>query len=106
MSTSKHIEPAVSLEEALTALRRAGARVFCVLPGAEDSLPLAEAAARLGVGTDWIREHRAEFPGAWRLPAGSRKVAGESYNIGQLRIPVRDIVALQERQRLRRAPPQ
>jgi hypothetical protein len=106
MSTSKHVEPAVSLADVLTVLRRAGGRVFCVLPGADDSLPLTEAAARLGVGKDWMREHIAEFPGAWRLPAGSRKVAGGSCNVGQLRIPIRDLLALQERQRLRRSPPQ
>ena len=102
---SRHPDGAVvSLDDAVATLSRIGARVFCILPGADDSLSLDEAAKRLSVGPDWVRKHLTEFPNAWRLPAGERKTrAGEGRNVGEIRIPVQDIVALQTRQRLRKA---
>jgi len=100
MSASKHLDD-VSLADALAALARAGARVFCVLPG-EESLSLVNAAKRIGVSTDWMRDHLAEFPNAYRLPAGERIVNGEGRNVGELRVPSRDIEAFQARHRLHR----
>ena len=76
------------------------ARAFFDFSG--DSVPLAVAAKRMGVGVDWVRSHLGEFPNAWRLPAGERVVNGEGRNVGELRIPLADIAAFQQRQRIRR----
>jgi hypothetical protein len=86
----------MSVDQAIMTLKAAGA-VF-VLPdsGGKGSLSLAKAAARLDVSRDWVRDHLHEFPGAWRLPAGS---AGERC-VGELRIPVRDLERFEERRRL------
>ena len=101
MSVSKHLDD-VSLADALAALARAGARVFCVLPG-EEALSLADAAKRLGVSKDWMRKHLAEFPNAFRLPAGEQMTAmGEGRNVGELRVPAKDLTAFQERHKLHR----
>lgn len=67
-----------------------------------DSLPLPAAAKRLAVSIDWLRGHLQEFPNAWRLPAGERVVNGEGRNVGELRIPVADLKAFEQRQRVRR----
>ena len=87
----------MELSEAISELTRAGA-VFAV-PAASGSLSLSLAAQRLDVSPSWVRQHLEEFPGAWRLPAGSR---GDR-NVGELRIPVRDLEALEKRQALRKA---
>ena len=94
--------PDDALTAAMALLRRAGAQFFCILPGQEDSVSLTEASRRLDVSADWLRDHLAEFPNAWRLPAGARTLHGEGRNVGELRIPVADILALRERQRLKR----
>lgn len=86
----------MSLDKAIEALTAAGA-VF-ILKTADGSLSVDAASKRLDVGKNWIRDHLEEFPNAWRLPARS---AGER-NVGELRIPVRDIEALEARQRLRK----
>lgn len=68
--------------------------VFSV-PESKGSLPLDQAGARLGFSADWVREHLAEFPNAWRAPGGGR-------NGGELRIPVRDLDAFERRQVIQR----
>lgn len=103
MSTSRRLDRHaaggdLSLHDAVAALTKAGARVFCVLPGTDDAVSLAEAARRLDVGTDWVRARLAEFPNRFRLPAGERKTStGEGKNVGEWRIPVADIAAFKER---------
>lgn len=98
-SASRQLE----LAAAIATLAAAGARFFCVLPEEGDSLGLADAGRRIGVSSDWIRSHLSEFPNAWRLPAGERRTAtGEGRNVGELRIPVADLNAFQQRQRLQK----
>lgn len=75
----------MSLEDAIKTLAEAGA-VFS-LPSAKH-LSLAEAAKRLDCSTKWVREHKQEFPNAWRMPGG------------ELRIPETDVDALAKRNRL------
>lgn len=87
----------MEIEEAIQVLRAAGAVITAPVNSAH--LSITDAAARLDLKTGWIREHLDEFPNAWRLPAGC---AGER-NVGELRIPVRDVEALAARNRLRRA---
>lgn len=87
----------MELHEALDVLRANGAVV--VAPATERHLSLQGAALSLDLSLDWFRDHLDEFPNAWRLPAGS--AAGR--NVGELRIPLKDIEALAERQRIRRA---
>lgn len=85
------------LAEAIQVLAKAGA-VF-VLADDRDSLSLERAGQRLDLSDDWLREHLDEFPNAWRLPANGGRA---TRNVGQLRIPVRDIEAFQLRQKVRR----
>lgn len=68
---------------------------------ASGSLCLAAAAARLDVSPSWMREHLEEFPNVWRLSAGS----AQGRNVGELRFPVRDLVAYEERRRVFRLSP-
>lgn len=75
----------MSLEDAIKSLNQSAG-----------SLALSSAAARLDVSPDWIRAHLEEFPNVWRLSAGSAK----GRNVGELRIPVRDLVAYEERRRV------
>lgn len=96
MPSSRQLE----VSQALELLREARA----VFSDFNESLTLTETARRLNVGTDWVRQHLVEFPHAWRLPAGERLVKGEGRNVGELRIPVADVKAFQERQQVRRAP--
>lgn len=105
MSSSRRVEE-VSLTAALAALKAAGARVFCVLPGSkldlspDDAVSLAEAARRLDVAEKWVRKHINEFPNRFRLPAGARVTAtGEGRNVGEWRIPVADLASFKERQK-------
>jgi predicted ArsR family transcriptional regulator len=84
------------------ALLNAARAVFLDFTTDDDSLRLPAVAKRLGVGTDWVREHLSEFPNAWRLPAGEIIRNGEGRNVGELRIPVKDIRAFEQRQRIRR----
>ena len=93
--SSKHID----VSAALAVLE--AARVFFDFQEG-DSLRLTAAAKRLSVSPDWMRDHLELFPNAWRLPAGERSVNGEGRNVGELRIPVADLLAFQERQRIRR----
>lgn len=73
--------------------------ISLVIPDAARHFSLGEAAARLDVSVQWVRSHLDEFPHAWRLPAGC---AGDR-NMGELRIPAKDIEEFVERQRIRRA---
>lgn len=98
-SSSRRVD--LSLHEALLALTKAGARVFCVLPE-DEALRLPDAARRLGVSVDWMRDHLSEFPNVFRLPAGEIKTRTGGRNIGELRFPASDITAFQQRQRLPR----
>jgi hypothetical protein len=45
-------------------------------------LSLSGVALRLDCSPKWVREHLAEFPGAWRMPGG------------EIRVPARDVEAL------------
>ena len=74
----------MSVAEAISTLERAGFTV-------SQHLCLRAAAARLDFSVDWVRDHLDEFPNAWRAPGG------------ELRIPMRDIEAMAERCKLRRA---
>lgn len=95
---SRHMDVA----DAARLLREAQS-VCADFPSEKDSLPLAEAARRICVSVKWVREHLSEFPNAWRLPAGERQAQGEGHNVGEIRIPVTDLTAFQERQKIRRA---
>lgn len=79
----------MELTDAIHALAKAG--VALALPQPRH-LSLAQAAEVLDVKPTWVREHLAEFPNAWRLPA-----AGQS---GELRIPISDVQALAKRRKL------
>lgn len=78
----------MELNEAIRALSAAGA-VVVVSPGKH--LSLASAAVELDCSTKWVREHLREFPNAWRMPGG------------ELRIPKRDVDALAERKKIKKA---
>ena len=95
MNSSRHLE----VSDAIALLREARGLFSADI---EDSLSLAAAAKRLDLSPDWIRQHLVEFPNAWRLPAGEIKRSAGGRNVGELRIPVKDLVAFQERQRLTR----
>lgn len=77
----------MELEDAIKTLAKAGA-VFSLPTTKHLSLP--EAAKRLDCSTKWVREHKHEFPNAWRMPGG------------ELRIPESDVEALAKRNKLRR----
>jgi hypothetical protein len=77
----------MELEDAIKILAAAGA-VFS-LPSSKH-LSLAEAAKRLDCSAKWVREHKQEFPNAWRMPGG------------ELRIPEGDVESLARRNKLRR----
>jgi len=80
--------PALTVGQAFAVLQQAGA-VFS-LPVARH-VSVAEAAALLYFAPKWVKQHLEHFPNAWRAPGG------------ELRIPVRDIEALAESYRIRRA---
>lgn len=84
---------ALEIEAAVRVLVQAGA-VFS-LPQESGSLSLERAAARLDVGANWIRAHLAEFPGWYRLPAGTAR----GRNVGELRIPMKDLERFEENRR-------
>jgi len=88
----------MSLDRAIAVLKTAGVSFF-VAPS-EGSLSLESASRRLDVSTDWMREHLDEFPNAWRLPAAS---SGLNQPAGQLRIPIRDLDAFEDRRKIKKA---
>jgi predicted DNA-binding transcriptional regulator AlpA len=89
-AASKRLEVvAMSLEEAIKTLKDAGA-VFSVPEPKRKQLSLREVATQLDCSVKWVREHKGEFPRAWRMPGG------------ELRIPQADVDALIERNKLRR----
>lgn len=89
----------MNLAAAVAELARAG--VAFVLPAELGDLSLAHAAAELDVARDWLVDHIAEFPNAYRLPAGSSAIGQPR---GEWRIPKADIAAFRTRQQaLRRA---
>lgn len=65
------------------------------LPSGTGALGVLLAARRLDVSTDWIKAHLDEFPNWYRLPAGS----GPLGNVGEIRIPVRDLDAFELRRK-------
>jgi hypothetical protein len=75
----------VSVEDAIEVLRQNAG-----------SVALDGAARRLDVSPRWIRDHLELFPNAWRLTAGC---AGER-NVGELRIPVSDLMAYEDSRRI------
>lgn len=81
------------LANALRLLTQLGAVV--TLPASVGSVAIRTAAARLDVSADWIRDHLEEFPNWWRLPAGS----ANGQNVGEIRIPIRDLEAFERRQK-------
>lgn len=89
----------MNLEEITRTFRQAGV-VVCLSTEAGRHHSLSEAADRLGVSVRWVREHLEEFPNAWRLPAGARATDLGARNVGELRIPAGDLVALAQRMRL------
>lgn len=84
---------ALEIEAAVRVLVQAGA-VFS-LPQESGALSLEHAAARLDVDARWIRAHLDEFPGWYRLPAGTS--CGR--NVGELRIPVKDLERFEDNRR-------
>ena len=86
MSTAATLD----LPAAVRLLTQAGA-VFS-LPVAKH-LSVGQAAALLDFRPAWVKAHLDEFPHAWRAPGG------------ELRIPLRDVEAMAERCRIRRAAP-
>ena len=82
----------MDLAEAIRVLSAAGGVV--TVPAESGSLSVEAAGARLGFSADWVRDHLAEFPNAWRAPGGRRA------NGGDLRIPARDLAAFEKRQRI------
>jgi hypothetical protein len=86
-STPKGASKRMDITEAIQALTSAGA-VFSV---PQKHLSLGAAAKKLDCSVKWVRTHKQEFPNAWRMPGG------------ELRIPERDVEALAERNKLRRA---
>ena len=80
----------LDLPAAVRLLTQAGA-VFSLPPAKH--LSVGEAAALLDFRPAWVKAHLSEFPHAWRAPGG------------ELRIPLRDVEALAERCRIRRATP-
>jgi hypothetical protein len=85
----------MELSQAIATLRAAGA-VVVVSESERSALDLAAAAQRLSVSTKWLRAHLGEFPNAYRLPGGG-------VNGGELRIPVRDLAALERRAKVQPA---
>ena len=81
----------IELDAAVQVLAQAGA-VFS-LPQGCGSLSLQNAARWLDLKPTWVREHLAEFPGWYRLPAG----AANGRNVGEIRIPVRDLERFEAR---------
>ena len=81
---------ALTVGQAFAVLADAGA-VFS-LPAAKH-LSVGQAAALLDFRPAWVKAHLDEFPHAWRAPGG------------ELRIPLRDVEAMAERCRIRRAAP-
>ena len=71
---------------ALRVLSSAG--VFYVEHHSAEFLSLASAAARLDVGTEWVRAHLNEFPGWFRLPSVT---GGLGQCCGEIRIPMADV---------------
>ena len=65
-------------------------------------LSVAEAARRLDVSPDWIKDHLDQFPNRWRLPAGAASTGTGARNVGELRIPAGDVEELAERMRIER----
>lgn len=63
------------------------------------SVSLRGAASRLDVSVDWVRSHLEEFPNWYRLPAG----ATNGRNVGEIRIPIRDLESFERRQQEARA---
>lgn len=82
----------MELQEAILTLRAAGA-VVMIAPSERRALPPVEAGQRLGVSVRWVKEHLGEFPNAYRLPGGGS-------NGGELRIPVRDLDAFEQRRKV------
>jgi hypothetical protein len=97
----------MELDEAIQLLTKAGA-VFA-LPDNNAHYSLSTAAAKLDCSVNWLREHKHEFPGLWRMPGGELRIpeqdvesAKRRRDAGELRIPKRDIDAMAKRNRLRR----
>jgi hypothetical protein len=84
----------MDIQEAVKVLIQAGA-VFSFPPEmlGGRSLTVEQAAERLGFSRTWVVAHLTEFPGVWRAPGGGR-------NGGELRIPVRDVMAFEVRRRV------
>lgn len=94
MSASRRSDVAAAIE----VLAKAGIQV--VMPESVGAVGVATAAARLDVSKDWIRTHLDEFPGWYRLPAGS---SGLGQPAGGVRIPIRDLDLFEERRKKLRA---
>lgn len=73
----------MSEDEAITLFQKC-AEIFEV----KRSLSLAAVAARIDFSTKYVREHLSDFPNAWRASGG------------EIRIPVRDVVALERSRRI------
>ena len=83
----------MELTELIEAFKAGGVQLHVAGP---QHLTVNEAAARIGVGPDWVRSHKDEFPNVWRLPG-----AGSA---GELRFPVGDVDAMAKRRRLKKQP--
>lgn len=57
------------------------------------ALTVAQLSERIQFGRTWILQHLEEFPNVWRAPGGGS-------NGGELRFPVRDVEAFEERRRV------
>lgn len=57
------------------------------------ALTIEQLQERIQFGRSWILKHLNEFPHVWRAPGGGQ-------NGGELRFPLRDVEAFEERRRV------
>ena len=74
---------------ALQALAARG--FFFVSHEPKQSADAREVGKRLGFSREWVLDHLTEFPNAWRA------------NGGEVRIPLRDVDAYEQRRRIKRS---
>lgn len=79
--------------KAIAVLQRAGAVFLFPKDLKARSLTVEQLAERLQFGRTWVLKHLHEFPNAWRAPGGGQ-------NGGELRIPVQDVEAFEQRRRV------